>query len=212
MVAPAAPADMDWTLDDVRDRFGSIFVGRIVTDPAPGTATRSDFERVNGPGSEGGVELIDGILIRKAMSEYTGWLGGYILRILGNFIESRGLGWVQPGDNRFHFPDGMLGPDVTFTRRDQRPDGLQTRGWSDVPPALVVEVISPGNTPREMHRKREIYFAAGVEEVWEVWPEPREVRVFTAVETQRVLRPGDRLESPVLPGFATDAAELLKQP
>jgi Uma2 family endonuclease len=33
-------------------------------------------------------------------------------------------------------------------------------------PEICVEVISPGNTRRELHEKKELYFAAGAKEVW----------------------------------------------
>ena len=69
-------------------------------------------------------------------------------------------------------------------------------------PDLVVEVLSKGNTPREMNRKLDEYFRAGVRLVWYVDPKRRQVRVFTDREHSVVLGEDDQLEGgDVLPGF-----------
>ena len=48
----------------------------------------------------------------------------------------------------------------------------------------LVEILSEGNTPREMERKRNEYFAAGVRLIWYVEPRIRTVRVFTAPDQE----------------------------
>ncbi len=78
MPAPAAkprrPAAPGWTPRDLHQRFGPIPLSRVLTDPAPGTATVEDWERVNRCGG-GLYELIDGTLVRKPMSDLSSWLG-----------------------------------------------------------------------------------------------------------------------------------------
>jgi Uma2 family endonuclease len=49
-------------------------------------------------------------------------------------------------------------------------------------PDLVVEVLSPGNSKKEMRNKYEVYEAAGVREYWLVHPLDREVRVYVRNE------------------------------
>ncbi len=49
-------------------------------------------------------------------------------------------------------------------------------------PDLVVEVLSPGNSKKEMRNKDEAYEAAGVSEYWLVHPLDREVRVYVRNE------------------------------
>ena len=69
-------------------------------------------------------------------------------------------------------------------------------------PDLVVEVLSKGNTPKEMARKLEEYFRAGVRLVWYVNPKKRTVRVYTAPDRSVLLREDDTLDGgDVLPGF-----------
>ena len=206
VVPPPAPGH---TLADLQERFGPIPGGRVVHDPAPGTATETDHARFNRRG-DGLYELIDGALVRKAASDLSSWLGGDLFGFLREFVKPRRLGWVHPADAFFRLPDGLRAPDASFTRREQRPGHrLQDRGYSDVPPALVVEVLSPGNTVREMERKRAVYFAAGVERVWEVHPFPREVVVWDGPDDHHTLSAGDTLTGdPVLPGFALPLDDL----
>ena len=202
------------TLVDLAERFGPIPGGRVVHDPRPGTATREDWERVNRRG-DGLYELIDGTLIRKAMSDLSSWLGGELFGLIWQFVKQNGLGYVHPADGFFELPDGLRAPDASFTRLADRPGGLQEHGYSDVPPALVVEALSPGNTRREMELKRRIYFSAGVELVWEADPLAETVVVWTGPDASRKLAAGagDTLSgAPVLPGFEIALADLFAPP
>ena len=203
-----------WTPAELQSRFGAVPLGRVLTDPAPGTATVADWEAANRRG-DGLYELIDGALIRKAMSDLSSWLGGAIFARLWNFVTDRNLGYVHPADAYFDLPDGLRAPDASFTRLADRPHGLQERGYSDVPPALVVEALSPGNTRREMELKRAVYFAAGVELVWEADPLARTVVVWTGPDADTALsaEAGDTLTGgAVLPGFRVPLADLFAPP
>lgn len=211
---PRRSAAPGLTLADLVEKFGPIPAGRVVHDPRPGTATRADWEAANRRG-DGLYELIDGTLIRKAVSDLSSWLGGAIFARLWHFVSERNLGYVHPADGYFDLPDGLRAPDASFTRLADRPGGLRERGYSDVPPALVVEVLSPGNTRREMELKRRVYFSAGVEQVWEANPLTREVTVWTGPDDARTLtaEAGDALTgAPVLPGFSTPLADLFTPP
>ena len=76
----------------------------------------------------------------------------------------------------------------------------------------AVEVLSAGNTPVEMARKRQDYFAAGVQVVWQVDPHARTVQVFTAPEQSTVLHEAQTLEGDtVLPGFTLPLQELFSK-
>lgn len=90
------------------------------------------------------------------------------------------------------------------------------RGPSDaipvLAPDLVVEVLSPGNTPADMARKRDEYFRAGVRMLWEVDPRSRAVRVYTALDRVIDLTVTDTLAGdPVLPGFTLPLARLFAE-
>ena len=57
------------------------------------------------------------------------------------------------------------------------PSKLDDRGCNGAPD-LVIEILSPGNTKREMREKYQVYEEAGVREYWLVHPTDREVRVY----------------------------------
>lgn len=196
-------ATHELTVAELAERFGSLPARRIRTDVPPGSATEDDVGRLQ---RETGVlcELVDGVLVEKAVSDITAYLGLEIGRILGNFIASRKLGWVLGADGFTRlFGTQLRAPDVSFIRREQRPEGLLKRGYADGAPALAVEVFSPGNSRREMEEKRAEYHAAGSEVVWIVYPENRTIEVSTAVDRVTTLSAEDTLTGePVLPGFA----------
>ncbi len=205
---PRRPAGPGLTVADLHAQFGPIPASRIVRDPAPGTATRADHERFNAEG-RGLFELIHGTLIEKPAGDLSSWFDGEIFGLLREFVKPRKLGWVHPASAFFDLPDGLRAPDASFTPRAARPDGLQARGYSDIAPALVAEVLSPGNTRREMELKRSVYFSAGVEIVWEIDPLARTVVVWTGPDADTTLRPGDALTGvPALPDFRVELNDL----
>ena len=89
---------------------------------------------------------------------------------------------------------------------------VPTEPIPDLAPDLVVEVLSVGDTPREMARKRREYFSAGVQVVWQVDPRARTVEVFTAPEQSTVLHETPMLDSgTVLPSFTSPLQELFAE-
>ena len=112
------------TVAELAARVGDVPLWRIHTDPAPGIGTVDDVERIR---RERGVlcELIDSVLVEKAVSYETAFLALEIGRLLGNFVHPRGLGWVVGADGFVWVGDRHLrAPDVHFTRRGCEKMGL----------------------------------------------------------------------------------------
>ena len=205
-----APPPTEMTVEELAARVGAIPLWRVRTDPPPGTATEDDLERVR---RETGrlCELIDGVLVEKAVSSKTSSVGMILGALLTNFVVSRRLGWMFGADGFTWLSDTQLrAPDISFVRRDQRSEGkLPDQGYTDIAPALVVEVFSPGNTAKEMEQKRREFFAAGTELFWIVYPDRQEIEVFTDTESHRLLRRDDTLDGgTVLPGFSVKVSEI----
>jgi Uma2 family endonuclease len=79
----------------------------------------------------------------------------------------------------------------------------------DLVPDLVVEVLSEGNTPREMEQKLQEYFTAGVRLVWYVVPARQEVHVYTAPDQYEILTTDHHLHGgETLPGFTLPVRRL----
>ena len=70
-------------------------------------------------------------------------------------------------------------------------------------PDLIIEILSPGNSKKEMKYKFDLYEEAGVLEYWIVNPENRTIQIFVLKENQFVgLHPlieEDKITSPLFP-------------
>lgn len=104
-------------------------------------------------------------------------------------------------------------PDTAFISWERLSNRrVPTEPLPDVAPELAVEVLSVGNTPGEMARKRQEYFSAGVQVVWQVDPRTRTVEVFTVPAQSTVLHEAQTLEGGmVLPGFTLPLQELFSE-
>jgi Uma2 family endonuclease len=101
-------------------------------------------------------------------------------------------------------------PDVAFFSWDRLPEGrAPTVPIPAIYPDLAIEVLSAGNTNREMARKLREYFAAGTRLVWYVDPALRAVTAYTSETTSVVLTAGGSLDGgDVLPGFVLPVNDL----
>jgi len=205
-----APPESELTLAELIARVGDVPLRRVRRDPPPGLATEDDVERVRR--DEGRIcELLDGVLVEKAVGDFSAFLPIELATFLNNFVRPRRLGWVLGADGFVRLMGTRLrAPDVSFVRRDQRVGGkLPMRGYADVAPALAVEVFSPGNTASELEKKRAEFFEAGTLLFWIVYSERREIVVSTGPNQHRVLTAADVLDGGnVLPGFMLSVAEL----
>ena len=102
--------------------------------------------------------------------------------------------------------DCVVVPDVLYWR----PEHLDRIGERNVGPAdLVVEISSPSTRRRDLTTKRDLYAEFGIPEYWLFDLTANAVEVHRLGEPVRVLRPGDVLTSPILPGLSLDVAALL---
>lgn len=202
------PAEL--TLQDLADRFGPMPFRRVRMDPPPGTATEEDVIRID-EHEDRICELIDGILVEKDVSSLASLIAARIVKLLAIFVDDRGLGFVLGEQALLRLAIGRVrAPDASFIRADQVPSGeFPNEPISDLVPTLAVEVMSPGNTKREMDEKLDEYFASGSELVWYVYPVRKEIEVYTKRDECRILGAGDVLGGgSVLPGFSVRVADV----
>ena len=198
------------TLADLLEQLGGIAPARVRFRPLPGTATETDVLEIHDR-EDRLYELVDGVLVEKAMGFRESLLAGVLFAILWGFVRPRNLGLVTGADGTMRLMAGLVRiPDVAFISWERLPHRRVPR--EPIPalaPDLAVEVLSAGNTPGEMARKRQEYFAAGVHCVWQVDPTTRTVEVFTAPDRSTVLHEAQTLEGgTVLPGFTLPLQEL----
>ena len=191
------------TLADLLERLGSLPPERIRMHPPPGTATERDVLANHG-GTKRLCELVDGVLVEKAMGFYESHLAAVLIRLLGNFVERHDLGIVLAPDGTLRLTPGLVRiPDVSFISWDHFPNRrLPSEPIPDLAPDLAVDILSSSNTEQEMRRKLREYFAAAVILVWYADPRTRTVRCYTSPEDVTTLTESDTLDAaPVLPGF-----------
>jgi Uma2 family endonuclease len=98
------------------------------------------------------------------------YLGGILTTILWTFVRQRNLGLVTGASGMMRLMAGLVRiRDAAFISWSRLPNRrVPTEPIPDIAPDLAVEVLSAGNTAREMARKRQKYFVTGVQVVWEV--------------------------------------------
>jgi Uma2 family endonuclease len=128
---------------------------------------------------------------------------------LGSFVEAGRLGDVLGSNALYALPSGnRRGPDVSFVKAGRlSPDSPP---FPRLAPDLAVEVLSPGDQPREVLDKVGEYVQAGVHLVWVIDPEGRKAVVHRSLSDVREIGDDDVLDGEdVIPGFRCPLAEIL---
>lgn len=203
-------AELEPTLSDLERRLGSIPLHRIRLHPYP--ATEADVIELHDRESRL-FELVDGVLVEKAMGFREGHVAAMIITILQVFVGPRKLGVVAGADGMMRLAPGLVRiPDVSFCRWDQFPNRKISRTpIPDIHPDLAVEVLSASNTDEEMDDKLKDYFDSGAALVWLVDPETRSALVFDSPDRKSAvqLRESDSLDGgELLPGLTIPLAEI----
>jgi Uma2 family endonuclease len=125
-----------------------------------------------------------------------------------------GGGLAGYGGNWRVAPDSVLKPDVWWIGPARLASIDLAAATVSGPPDLAVEVRSPGTWVVDVGRKRALYEAAGLAELWLVDPPARSVLVLRrsgpGAPFDEFVEPSgtDRLASPLLPGFGAEVDPL----
>lgn len=81
-------------------------------------------------------------------------------------------------------------------------------------PDIVVEILSPSNSKKELKYKYDVYEEAGVKEYWVVYPEEMTMTIYTLTDGHFIpSRPyvvSDKVSSSVLPGFTMNLSDIFE--
>ncbi len=166
------------------------------------------------------VELIKGKIFKMspAPNPYHQVLAGDIYTLMNVFLRKTPCkAYIAPFDVRLIKKSKddkdivtVLQPDV-FVVCDRTK--IDKRGCIGAPD-LVVEVLSPGNSTKELRNKYEVYEEAGVKEYWVVSPQNQTFIIYTLQDGKFQLSPvkvpGDIVTTSILPGLEIDLTELFK--
>jgi Uma2 family endonuclease len=163
-------------------------------------------------------ELVEGVL--APMSPPPGPRHGYVAMTLGllagGFVRAHRLGWTFAAETGFRLrrnPDTVRAPDFAFVARGRITPEMDQSRYLDLAPDLVVEVVSPSDSARDLAAKMRDYLDAGVRLAWVLDPQTRTVTVHRAGRERRLLREADQLSGEdVLPGFTCLVADLFAEP
>jgi Uma2 family endonuclease len=165
------------------------------------------------------VELIKGkiFLMSPAPNRYHQFIAGKLHLEIGNYLKkSPSQVYFAPFDVRLplkskHDEDiyTVLQPDLCVICDKNKL--LDDRGCLGAPD-IVVEILSPSNSKKELKYKYDVYEESGVQEYWVVFPAEKTVMMYLLKEgtfvPSRPLVMGDILQSAVLPGLNIDLVDV----
>jgi Uma2 family endonuclease len=132
---------------------------------------------------------------------------------LKNYITTTRRGKVRVGEVGIYIrrnPDTVRAADALYIS-NERYTQKQSRSYLDVPPELVVEVLSPDDAWTEVMDKLADYFEAGVVVVWVANPKTKSVFAYRSLTEVVHFKENELLvEEAFLPGFAVPVADLFE--
>jgi Uma2 family endonuclease len=163
------------------------------------------------PEEKPALEYVDGAIRQKvAPQAQHSVLQTLLAEWLNGYARPRKLGLALP-ELRTVFGGRAHVPDVVFCLREQIPRDARGRIWGNVtvPPAIVVQIASPGQTRRQLSDDCAWYVAHGVALALLVLPDAEEIVAYAPGQPPRTLRGADRLDfGAALPGYALVVGDL----
>ena len=134
-----------------------------------------------------------------------------IARILAGHVYAKAKGYCTSNDAGVILerdPDTVRGPDIAYYEDAGTFEDLHPK-YGEVPPRLAIEILSPSDKAGQITRKITDYLRNGVEVVWLIDPEQRNVTVYQPDKTPFILQGSQELTcESILPGFRCRLDEL----
>ncbi len=164
--------------------------------------TAEEFGRRPDPGYP--EELVEGRIVATALPKARhGFCCAEVVFYIRLYLAEHDLGRVISNDAgvlTHRGPDSLRGPDVAYYSYAKLPKGPLPEGYPDVPPDLIIEVLSPSDQWRKVLEKVAEYLNVGVSVVGVLDPERSALFLFDGDEPVRILGPADELTLPALLG------------
>lgn len=167
------------------------------------------------------VELLRGHLaLMAAPSRVHQGISSNLHRVLSNKLwKSTCKVYAAPFDVRLQHFSATQNKDITTVVQPDLcvicdPEKLDDRGCFGAPD-LIIEIISPGNSRRELKDKYGIYQETGVLEYWIINPSEQLLQIYQLTEQGIYigLRPyliGDIVTTPIIPGLEVDLGDVFE--
>ena len=163
------------------------------------------------------VELLKGYVAKMspAPNSYHQMISGELSRQLFNFFHKKTCrAFAAPYDvylpSQSNSGQTIVQPDLCLICD---PNKIEKKGCVGAPD-LIVEILSPGNSRKEVIDKYEIYQEAGVKEYWLIYPAEQVLQVYTLKNAifvaKKPIAPGDIYESELFPELKIDIESLFE--
>ena len=158
-------------------------------------------------------ELVKGGLIQMSPTGHEhGIVALHIAAALHDFVKANNLGASYAAETGFLItrnPDTVRAPDAAYVRKERLEAAGAIKSFWVGAPDLAVEVVSPGDTVREVEEKVAEWLEAGALMVWIVSPRLRTVTSYRSLTEIVTFTEKDQLKADdILPGFQIDVREL----
>jgi len=158
-------------------------------------------------------ELVKGVLLPMSPppgSEH-GALAANLAYLLTDHVRRNDLGRVFAAETGFRLarnPDTVRAADVAFVAKSRCPAKLP-KGYLDLAPDLIAEVVSPNDDPDQVQAKVRDWLEAGARLVLVLYPGSRQVAAYRSLRQVIVLTEGEVLTADdVLPGFTCPVSDI----
>ncbi len=167
-------------------------------------------------------EIVDGVMyMPPGPSGHHQWIAQEVFVRGRDFVRSKGLGvfMMAPFDVMIQrVPLRVRQPDVMYLNTQRTGIGgmadLRGINFLEVPPDLVIEVVSPSNTRQEMDAKLRDYHRIGVYQCWIFSPEAGTAEIIDLTSggptISAVYTVNETLRSDLLPGFELNLQEIFR--
>lgn len=139
-----------------------------------------------------------------------------LILLVGNFLETNPIGECVANSGVILSNVSGVIPDLLVFLNEQR-DTIISNDRLNGPPALVIEILSPGlaNIQRDRVTKRQLYAKHGVHEYWIIDPQNTTVERYVNQNSSLVLFETfggeDTLFTTTLPGFSCKVSEIFRR-
>lgn len=166
------------------------------------------------PESDTAYELIDGQAVPKMSPKF---FHASVQKNLLFLLDpwSQGRGRVEPEwaiTLKRNGKDWVPVPDLLYISYDRLAADWLEDTACPVPPELVIEIISPGQTFGEMTEKATDYLAAGVLRVWVLDAQARSITAFLPESLPKTYRGASAIADTLLPDLKLTPQQIFPQP
>lgn len=146
------------------------------------------------------LEFIGREIVEVVTNNYCSMIAARFIFELISYNKGKNLGYITGADGGYMVSGERYIPDVAFISKAKQREPSH-EAYNPQAPDLVVEVVSPTDTPKDITDKVANYLAAGTV-AWVIHPEKQEAKVYQpGLPVKTILLDGVLDGGDVLPGF-----------